>query len=67
MEIEQDPDRLGACVLERVVEHLLGDLVQLLPSKGHQVPRDPHQVPRILRHLIKTGAAPPGLDEASPG
>ena len=35
--------------------------------RGHQVPRDPHQVPRILRHLIKTGAAPPGLDEASPG
>jgi len=32
MEIEQDPDRLGACVLERVVERFLGDLVQLLRS-----------------------------------
>jgi len=26
---------------------------------------DPQQVRRILRHLIKTGAAPPGLDPAS--
>jgi hypothetical protein len=26
---------------------------------------DPQQVLRILRHLIKTGAAPPGLDAAS--
>jgi hypothetical protein len=28
---------------------------------------DPQQVLRILRHLIKTGAAPPGLDAASLG
>jgi hypothetical protein len=26
---------------------------------------DPPQVLRILHHLIKTGAAPPGLDPAS--
>jgi hypothetical protein len=26
---------------------------------------DPEQVRRILRHLIKTGAAPPDLDPAS--
>ena len=26
---------------------------------------DPQQVLRILRHLIKTGAAPPGLHEAA--
>jgi hypothetical protein len=26
---------------------------------------DPQQVRRILRHLVKTGAAPPGLDPAS--
>jgi DNA-directed RNA polymerase subunit RPC12/RpoP len=26
---------------------------------------DPQQVSRILRHLISTGAAPPGLDPAS--
>jgi hypothetical protein len=28
---------------------------------------DPQQVLRVLRHLIKTGAAPPGLDAASLG
>jgi hypothetical protein len=42
MKIEQDPDRLGACVLEPVVERFLGDLVQLLPSKGHQALRAFH-------------------------
>jgi hypothetical protein len=26
---------------------------------------DPQQVYRTLRHLLKTGAAPPGLDPAS--
>jgi hypothetical protein len=26
---------------------------------------DPQQVRRVLRHLIKTGASPPGLDPAS--
>ncbi len=26
---------------------------------------DPQQVRRILRHLVKTGASPPGLDPAS--
>jgi hypothetical protein len=26
---------------------------------------DPHQVRRILRHLVKTGAAPPDLEPAA--
>jgi len=35
------------------------------PMKVLAVITDPQQVGRILRHLIKTGAAPPGLDPAS--
>jgi hypothetical protein len=35
------------------------------PMRVLAVITDPPQVLRILRHLIKTGAAPPGLDAAS--
>jgi hypothetical protein len=35
------------------------------PMKVLAVITDPQQVRRILRHLVRTGAAPPGLDPAS--
>jgi hypothetical protein len=39
-----------------------GSQMPILPATS-----DPQQALRILRHLIKTGAAPPGSDEASLG
>jgi hypothetical protein len=35
------------------------------PMKVLAVITDPHQCRRILLHLIKTGAAPPGLDASA--
>ena len=35
------------------------------PMKAIAVIQDPNEIKHILRHLIKIGRAPPGLDESS--